>query len=862
MANLFKKFIGKLNEAQQKLLIQNKDVQTPVDINTYTYDGANKPITIFKEVYENSQMSVAGYNDMIGSLLIDIEAMYINTELMSELIGNNESISKQWVSVINTEIDKLETKINEYRKLYGDDKGYNAIYYEAFNENKHSLLNNCIINSGALKIRPFTTVEYTKPIDIDNVTLTTYPSENHAAGIFLSSPSEFDIVKDYEDGTKTMIKKGTSFPGAWVSVLLTDTDVKSYISDGDGNTIEYSGYNCLLRIFFNSPKNINSLAISPSTRYKLGISRLRYRKGGIYASDDIGWENVTKTHYSNDIYNGNILNVISSGYSTIDMMFDPITASSIEILFTMPSYDVIRYNIDKSIIRSAMMWDDITDKEYDDIVSKYSNMDVIGSPPPYIASTSYLDRTIIDITNLNDFNSMIKAVNSSLNINQDTELQQTGIPNIYLLNDRADEVALKGQLTTVNKNEYIIGAYSIVSEYNNYNSNGSYISHDQYGFDSYEGTVINVAIESDFEIPRLSSVEFFIVTDTNVEIPILPVGITTHREPMDSEIDDDGNAEFTTSMTPDGNVKVYKWENNSKVLVGEFPPNGDNKITASDLNKMTMYAVEYVTNVNSITLSESITKPIWEDINITPIGNKVQLPTYPFVDYNYYDWDAKEWSRYEKVAGYYSDNTVLLQDIESPMWILPTGFTSGEFIHELTDRDNFAISGSFLTSGDFYFTFNGKDRIDNQIGAESYEYSYMWDVPVSGYVSGDFPLASSILLNDTLLDLDEDEYSSTYNINRYEPVEVFINGVKATDMTNYKSNDQDILSQLTAQNYEYFLHNNILYLNGNLNDKRVSVRYKYLSKYIRVKIILSTNESIVSETTPIVNDYTLKMLGI
>lgn len=857
MGNLFKKFYGMISDAQKKLLMGKVNVSTQ-QLNDYVYDGGNSPITTFTMVDKDAKLSEARYNEVMSSLLIDIAALYVNTDLVSNIIGGNESISKLWVNTINSEIDKLTRKIEEYKRLYSDDKGYNAIYYESFDENYKAILNNTVIDSGVLTVKPYSIDEYTKPIDIDVMTLITYPAENHIAGIYLASPPEFDIVKDYrlKRGTKEIIKKGTKYPGAWVSVLMSDTDVKSYIDD-----IEYSGYNCLLRIFFNAPKNINSLSISPATRYKLGVSRLKYRKGGIYATDDDGWEFVTKTYYTNDIYNGDTIRVTGSGYSSINLQFDTIQAAAIEILFTMPSYDVIRYNIDKAIIRSAMMWDSITDEEYTDLLSKYSNKDVVSADTPTISNTMYLDRTIIDITNLNDLNSMVKAVNSSLNINPTTDLNSTSLPNVYLLNDKADEVALKGQLQTVNKNEYVIGAYSIVPEHKVYNNKGTYISHETYGFDSYDGTVARVALESSFETQALSSVEFFIVTDTDVEIPILPLGVTTHREPMDAVIDDVGTAIFYPSFTPTGNVTVYKWQNGVKVSTGSYPVTSD-KITATGLNSMTFYAVEYETSQTNILLSDNITNPVWVDTQPTLNGNKAILPASPFIDYSYYDWDNDIWEAYEKLAGYYSDNSVLPQDVESPMWTFSDAWASSVFVPELTDRENFAISGYFLTSGEYYFVFNGKDDITDQIGAENYEYSYMWSIPVSGYASGDFPLASTVYFNDNNLEFDIN--SGNYNTNLYEPIEMFINGMKVIDKTNYKSTEQDVLSALTSQNYEFFLNGNTLYTNDNLDvsGKRVSVRYKYLSKYVRVKIILSTNDNSISENTPVVNDYTLKLFSI
>jgi hypothetical protein len=858
MANLFKVFKGKLSEVQQKLLDNLINRKLPIGINTRGSRNS-MPVTVFREVDEDSKMVDAAYNDLITSLLIDIESLYINSDVLSDYIGNNESISKSWVKSINNELDKLEAKIEEYRRLYGDTNGYNAVYYELFNEINNAILGGCEISSGELTIKPDTSLEYTKPLDIKRVSLTTYPAENHVAGIYLSAPSEFNIENDYnsKNGTKKMIKKGTSQPGAWVSIMLTDSDIRSYIDD-----VNYIGYTCVIRIFYSDVKTINTLTIDPATRHELNISRLRYRSGGVYQTDDDGWEVITKTRNTNDIYNGDTLKVTGKGSASIKMVFDTIFASAIEITFNMPSYDVIRYKFDPSVIRNALMWDDITNKEYEYLMDKYTNKDNIKSSDPLNSSTAYLNKTIVDINNLKSFDSMLKGVRSSLNIDKSKDLYFTGIDSLYVLSNPILETALKDELVDINKNEYIIGAYSITAEYNAYGNTGYYESHVDYGFDTYEGTLIRASIESDFELPALSSIEFFIVSDTGLEIPIMPLGRNVHREPMDAAVDELGNANFTTSFTPTSNVYVYKWENGEKIEVGNFPANPDNRITASSLNKMTAYAVEYEveSSSNTVILDDSITRVSWSDTNVEQNNNVIQLPTSPYIDYNYYDWDNNVWLPYIGLAGYYNDPTVLPQGFDSPMWSLPvSGFVSGEYLNENTDRYGMGISGFFTTSGDYYFVLNGKNTQGFQYGEEDFEYSYIWHIPVSGYATGDFPLPSTIILNDSNLDfLTPYEF---YNNNLYEPIELFVNGIKATDVTNYKKDNTTSLNSFMSQNYEYFVNNDKLFTNFPSGYNRISSRFRYLTKYIRVKIILSTNEICNSMFTPVVRDYTLRLLG-
>jgi len=744
----------------------------------------------------------------------------------------------------------METKVDEFKKLYSCDDGYNAVYNERFDEAANASIGNCIIDGGCLTLKPITISSYVKSIDIKRITTTHYPTENHAVGIYLAAPSELSIERDYDNrkhvtpypgmhrtsGTRTMLSDGTANSGYWLSVMLTDTEPVSII---DNNT--YYGYTCLLRIFFSGNKEINTLMLDTVSKYIVYVRRIRYRVTNDYANDSSGWNDLT---YVDDDENTKL--VTGSTYGKLLLRFPPITAGSLEIMLNTMDYDILRYRFDPKVIRTALMWDEIANMEYEYMASSYA-----GDNRSRDGSSRYLDRTIVDISNIDTLNDALRTVNSTLNIDKDTEIRTIDGTGAAIVDDILSSAALTDyQLTTINKNEYTIGAYSIVPSLNMYCSEGTYYSHTDGGYDTYEHAVRRIRLETDDSIPAITSIMYSIVTDSGNEYPILPEGTTIVREPVTEDPSPMGVVTITTRFHPNGDVSLYRWVDDTKVLVSTSTADVDCNVILGGIDRSGVYAIEYVPdtsyNVYTAVLASEGPDINWVSEEPVPDNYSVHLSTVPYIDYNYYNWDSKTWNYASDLIGDYSDPTVLTHDLTDGLWVLPTGVTELSFVS--ATKSEYYISGNFETPGTYRFIFNGT-------GGELNEYSYAWDIVIST------PGSQTIELSYYTLILP----SEGYNEALYEPVEVFIDSFKAIDQTNYREQTQDPLEEYEVCNeYRYYLFNDTILTNVDFSryvGKRVVVKFRYLAAYVRLKIVLNSNAYAGSYYTPSVDSYKLKFMG-
>jgi len=859
MDTYLREFGSKLPEHQRKYLenllnnlrargaiSSNRQVREIMD--RYGISSEGVPLTNMPLVQASSRIIDSGYDSSADTIKIDLRSLYTQSNLTGNLISQHESISKSWVDNISTAISAMENKIEEFKKLAGNADGYTAIHNENFSQIVGAKFVDSRIVNGALIIKPSTSYRFNGRNVINRVTTTPYPAENHAAGIYMAAPAEFDISNNYSTGTKSMLANTTSGPGYWLSVILSDQELKSTI---DSNT--YYGYVNLLRIFFNSTIQINELTIDPVGKYTTYINRIQYRAPGTYVNDLVGWTNLTYTNDDDDT-----ALVAGSGDSNIKLYFPPTTMSALEIMFNVVDHDILRFHIDPNIVRTTLLWDEITDNEYSYIVDRNIGVNnrnenqVTSAGEESTDSTDYLSRTIIDIDNVETLNDALSTVRSSLNIDTSTELDSIGDLGAAVLTDRIAAAALGDHLTNINKNEYILGAYSISPESIAYPQSGVFYSHDNAGYDTYEGTVREVALESAQHIPGLTSIEYYIVTDTGREVAIPPIGTVSYREHLKGIISAAGSITTNTSFTSSSDVLLYRWINGAADLVATETPTG-NEVTFTGLDPNTTYAMEYdveSVSVNPFTadLPTLIDTVAWRNVDLAPIAHTIPLDNTPYIDYSYYDWDNDEWDYADGVVGYYSDPNVLSQDMSIGMWTIPNGITNQAFLSATRTTYSFNVDVAQSATGTVRFVYNGA-------GGEYNEYSYYWDVAVA------VPGNQNIELNDTVLVTS----TASINSNLYEPIELFIDGNKAEDKTNYKSDTQDPLDDYSSTGkYQFFLLGNTIYTNIDFDDgnpRRVSARYRYLTAYLTLKIVLYTNTSEPSYYTPRVDSYQLKFLG-
>ena len=181
--NYFTKFTSKLSDFQRKYLDgylrrrrASGDIGSDVELNrllgSINVSDDGKPLTVIMEVQPNSIMDRDAHNSMLDSFLIDLSALFAQSNASSYTIGRHEARSKAWVGDITRAMDVMGNKINEFKKLAGNTSGYTGVHSENFSELTGARFLSTIIDNGSLVITPDSVDTHSR--NIQRVTTTPY----------------------------------------------------------------------------------------------------------------------------------------------------------------------------------------------------------------------------------------------------------------------------------------------------------------------------------------------------------------------------------------------------------------------------------------------------------------------------------------------------------------------------------------------------------------------------------------------------------------------------------------------------------------------------------------------------------------
>ncbi len=95
----------------------------------------------------------------------------------------------------------------------------------------------------------------------------------------------------------------------------------------------------------------------------------------------------------------------------------------------------------------------------------------------------------------------------------------------------------------------------------------------------------------------------------------------------------------------------------------------------------------------------------------------------------------------------------------------------------------------------------------------------------------------------------------------YEPIRVYINNVKASNLTNYATFEHEAFTQIpkNGRQYQYIHAGNVLYFNAPISGAKIEVYYSWLTEYIRINSVLRCNIPVSTVLTPQVNSAMVKL---
>ena len=852
-------------------------------LESYPIDTIGKPLSEFIEAEYGGRMKDVEYNALMDSLLVDLRALYAHSTILSNTSAQHELGAKEWSASMKAAINSINRRLEEYKRTHAEDQGRASIVVEDFSELLGSVHRNTTVSDGLI-LSPSSVSSYSSGRFISKVSTTHYPPENHAAGIYLAAPPENNVERDYnltsrsttgraigtmggvKSGTGKMLSDGTQYPFYWVSVMLSDAPLESYIDEED-----YQGYVVLLKIFFSTSHTINEITVDPFGKYRTYIRRIRYRPPGNYDDEGIEWTKIT--YVDKDNYT---TNVSDSGYHSMTMRFTPVNASCLELMFNVVDFDRINILLHGDTVRSALLWDSIADEEYRNLYTIGMDGRGEGLAQGLTTNDDYHNRVVVDLDSVDTINEMLAVVKESLNIGHG-ELTMLGQTGAAIVDDRVAAAALSHSSTEWHSNEYSLGAYSVVPSTVQYSPSGTFISHQVGGYDTYKHHVRYISLETEQYTPALTSIEYSLVIDDGRELPIVPRGTTTYRERVDEEITGDALT-VTTTFTPAGDVTLYKWDNGVKTQVDQQTPTGK-EVSFTGCGKGEVYAIEYTIDTtydeDQVDLKDAVPSGVWITTATETAGHMVQLPTVPYADWGRYNWDLNQWGYTGDIHGYYSDPNVLEHDPTKTVWRFDywpandevpdvSGLVATEVL-----RESMRVSGWFA-SGLYHVSYLGGT------GREWSTYNYMWEAITSGWYPGRddgrdptrdgwqyVVLCASGFMGPASGVTNQYGEVVYTNTNRANPVELFIDGTMATDKTSWKQSEQQALEPYEVANeYQYYVVGDTVYTNVNFDDsqhREVTVRFRYLTSTIKLKASLYTNQADLSYYTPELTKYKLIM---
>lgn len=132
-------------------------------------------------------------------------------------------------------------------------------------------------------------------------------------------------------------------------------------------------------------------------------------------------------------------------------------------------------------------------------------------------------------------------------------------------------------------------------------------------------------------------------------------------------------------------------------------------------------------------------------------------------------------------------------------------------------------------------------------------YEVLYKAPDNETVGMDGTVYQTEWGNSTLVEFVAEPY--------YEPLKVTVDGVKARNITNYRTREHPAFAQTSESTLEYrYLHvGRILYFNRPIKNVMIEVDYRYLTAYMQLQAILRSTAPGRPLVTPELYNYRMML---
>lgn len=818
-----------------------------------------EPITKFREAIPGERISSEDWNDTQKELYVDMFALYSELNQVDKIASTSFASNLADFTQSKASIIKSLNEIEKYQFLK-DNPQYQDLKYIDFSDARNATKRQpkAIVDTDVRKLelgeRSRARVQDKRTGESETVVTI----KNLGGGITNNLDQSFDTDNMLDNDPRTF----------WAQLVLTDEVVKhTYQTTSDaglGTSYTSNGAIGEIEIQFPKTSKVNNISILPFAPYPVRIVDLAYK------------QNPSESTYRT-VPGFTVKEPTLDWY---EISFRPVAMSNLIIVLEQENYDKNIYHLPANIVHNQMLWSQIAQSEYDDSMFDFKlddmNYGVIKAEPEKLAFLNAVHMVseeirymhFQDVKQKDQYKNMQNFTDAMTSILHKIALPKSKSIASLMGSDQPDKPNTP-ETIEVKKFEYIYGIRSIDISYVRYQP-VSYYESPKFNSNAtiteiqLEATEIHPEFNDGYTKFNRTSIEYELEFADNTRIPILPDSaprISTVQGISGYKVKDEylkipraDEYGYTRFKPLQGSAVVIR-KNGMRILLSEytFDTSGSfGKLTiVNNFDSNAIYTIDYwvlpsAVTVNALKVFDSKEFSDGETFTETNTNNAIRLSYYPYTEYEIIN-NASSWTKL---------------DGESDKWIFePTkpNYMAGTVA---TTNSDTAVTG-YLTD----FTSN----IDTSIGVTNY---FRVKNETETYQIESITNATSMTLASNYAgstnSSTEYQAGQSYYVdgrrfyfqdNTYEPTRVFVNDVKAFNLTDFEKleNPAFVDDNAVGLEYQYIQAGPFIYFSKPIKQSNIKVFYRWLTQYVKVNITMRCNVNIVTDITPKVDNIKVKI---
>ena len=819
-----------------------------------------EPITKFREAIPGERISSEDWNELQKEMYTDMFAIYAELEnidkISSQSFASNVGDFNQTKAAILKSLNEIQKY--QFLKTY---PAYQDIKYIDFSDSRNltSRTPKAFVDRNTRKLE----LSSRRNAKLQNQTFgdsSTKVSVKHlGGGITNNLDQSFDTENMLDEDPRSF----------WAQLVLTDERIKqTYKTTSDaglGTTYTSNGAIGEIDIRFAKTNKVNNISILPFAPYPVRIIDLAYKQN----PSDPSYRTIKG------------FQVTEPTLDWYEISFAPTAMSNLLVVLEQENFEEKIYHIPSDMLNNQMLWSQIVQEEYDQSIFDFQlddlNYGVIKAEPEklsflnaaHMVAEEIRDASFQNTSNSDEYKNIQYFIDAMSGI-----LSNITLPNNLTLGSviGSTKAARPNTPDTVEikKLEYIYGIRSIDVSYMKYHSASYYESP---AFNS-NATITEISLESEETHPdfndgyhdyRRTSVEYELEFANNTRLPILPdsakrtVNISgyTEYEVQDEYVKIPRTDRYGYTRFKPTSVVCSVRKNGIKMPISDYTFE-----ISSDLGKLTIdknydansvYTITYSVDDSAIkidTLGVFDSKEFTDAERFieTNSDNAVKLSFYPYTEYEIIN-NTSSWSKldgesakwiFEPTKPNYRAATISVTNGSAVITGNSTEFTSNANIDTSAGVTNYLrVKGDT----DFYEV----QSIDSDTG-----------ITLASNYAGDTNAATEYQIGQSYYV--DGQYYRFENLT-YEPTKVFVNDVKAFNLTDFETleNPAFVDDNPVGLEYQYIQAGPFIYFSKPIKQGDIKVFYRWLTQYVKLNITLRCNVNVATDITPKVDNIKIKI---